>query len=80
MLVITLFWQVLDNNSLKALLQQLLSHLQAVFSRYPHERVQHSTIRLIKAHLSYLKYHAPNVPLISFSKFHTISDKILWEI
>ena len=38
-LVITLFSQVADNNSLKPLLQQFLLDFGAIFCPCPHERV-----------------------------------------
>ena len=56
-LVITLFEQVPDNNSLKKLLRHFLHHFGTICCCNVHDSAYRNIIKLIKAHLSFLKQH-----------------------
>ena len=55
MLVITLFQNVPDNNSLKILLWHFVRHVGNVCCHYNHDSVYYNRIRLIKAHPSFFE-------------------------
>ena len=77
--MITLFEQVVDNNSLKTLLYQFSHYFDTVCCHYVHDRLYRNKIKFIKAHITFLKQHAQNPIFLLFCKLQTTSDKISWE-